>query len=225
MPGLEGMADTEEVWALYPTFSGGLAFDVGANAGQVADVLSNNFDRVVAFEPAVESMFDLERKQHRNVTPVRAAVSDHSGTVELLWNQRATGRFGQLASEVGFDLIGHGGDSRMIEVPAVTLDEAVAEYGAPDFIKVDVEGHEVKVIQGGRNLFQDYDPTLLIEIHADEYGKEIVGLLPGYKWERYGHPEHSGIENDPRASESRKARTLPRWAKFVKNHYWIRGTR
>ena len=35
-----------------------------------------------------------------------------------------------------------------IRVPVVTLDELVAQYGIPEFIKIDVEGHEAEVLMG-----------------------------------------------------------------------------
>tara|TARA_R110002110_G_scaffold52122_1_gene152142 strand:- start:494 stop:985 length:492 start_codon:yes stop_codon:yes gene_type:complete len=35
-----------------------------------------------------------------------------------------------------------------IQVPSITLDEIVRQHGAPDLIKIDVEGYEYEVLQG-----------------------------------------------------------------------------
>ena len=225
MPSIEGDADIDEVWDRYHTFSGRLAYDIGANGGQVADVLCKNFNRVIAFEPAIESFFDLERKEYRNVELVRQAVSDQSGTVELLWDERATGRFGMLSDEVGFDLSGYHGDQRMVEVPTITLDDAVEEYSTPDFIKCDVEGHEMKVFEGGKKLFENASPELLIEVHKKEYGPALRKLLPGYEWDEIHHGTDLGLDADPRVSQERKDRLNTRWANFIKEHFWIVGRR
>lgn len=37
---------------------------------------------------------------------------------------------------------------RQIEVDVITLDQLIAEYGVPSFIKIDVEGYEYEVMRG-----------------------------------------------------------------------------
>jgi hypothetical protein len=39
-------------------------------------------------------------------------------------------------------------DARVVNVPVTTLDALAAKYGMPDFIKIDVEGYELKVLSG-----------------------------------------------------------------------------
>jgi hypothetical protein len=39
-----------------------------------------------------------------------------------------------------------------ISVEAMRLDDFYAQYGNPDFIKIDVEGHEYAVFEGAQNL-------------------------------------------------------------------------
>ena len=93
----------------------------------------------------------------------------------------------------------------MREVPALTLDDAVERHGRPDFIKIDVEGHEVKVIEGGKQFFAENSPALFIEVHGAELGVQVRDLLPGYKWERFDHTDAPDV--------------------WLENHYWLRGTR
>ena len=35
------------------------------------------------------------------------------------------------------------------------------EFGAPDVIKIDVEGHELKVLRGATRLLVEHDPIIL----------------------------------------------------------------
>jgi hypothetical protein len=50
------------------------------------------------------------------------------------------------------------------EVDVTTLDAFFADQPrGPDFVKIDVEGHELSVLQGGRGVLETYRPTLLVE--------------------------------------------------------------
>jgi FkbM family methyltransferase len=53
---------------------------------------------------------------------------------------------------------------REVEVPCVTLDEYLAQHNVArvDFIKMDVEGAELLVLQGGEALFQRPDKPIMI---------------------------------------------------------------
>ena len=51
------------------------------------------------------------------------------------------------------------------EVQATTLDHYFYHRGIyPDWIKIDAEGHELKILEGGIQLLQFHHPTLIIEI-------------------------------------------------------------
>ena len=44
----------------------------------------------------------------------------------------------------------------------------------PDFLKIDVEGNELKVFQGGVDTLKKYKPKILVEIEAKHVGQERV---------------------------------------------------
>src|SRR5438477_7442926 len=96
---LDGWSDPVAATARLVSFSGELAFDVGANTGHVAANLAQRFTKVVAFEPAVESFSALKvaMEAYPNVEPLQLAVSDHTGTVELRAADVAIGT-GQLVT-------------------------------------------------------------------------------------------------------------------------------
>lgn len=90
---------------------------------------------------------------NRNVTVVAKGVSDQPGTTELLLTDSHT-----IAS-VDKEWIKGVADSgrfnlqtedwnRKVSIELTTLDQLIKEHGRPDLIKIDVEGHEDKVLNG-----------------------------------------------------------------------------
>lgn len=205
---VHGRSDTHEVWDLYPTFSGSLAFDVGANGGTVSLVLAENFTKVIALEPAEESFQDLEALRLPNVVCSQVAVSDQDGSVILQEAESATHQMGELVTGIADSPLAWvwGEECGQRQVAAVTLDTLARLYGIPDFIKIDVEGHEAHVISGGLTMLSEHDPILLIEVHAASLGEGIRSMLPDYHWTRYDHAYYVG-NNSP----------------LVNEHYWLRG--
>jgi hypothetical protein len=50
----------------------------------------------------------------------------------------------------------------------VTLDGYAAEFQAPGFVKIDVEGGELDVLRGARRVLVDQRPSLIVETHSAE---------------------------------------------------------
>jgi FkbM family methyltransferase len=54
----------------------------------------------------------------------------------------------------------------IMTVPSITLDSFFQEKKLkPDIVKIDVEGAEIKVLRGMRNLLKDSAPKLFVEVH------------------------------------------------------------
>jgi FkbM family methyltransferase len=183
------MSDPAEIWESFNSYRGDLAFDVGANGGAVATMLARHFEAVVAFEPCVESYVHLERTAPANVIAAMVALSDHEGEVTLREAEAALHRFGELVT--GDSLyMSWGDDIGGRKVSCSTLDKMAETYGVPDFIKVDTEGHELLVLQGGAQLFATATPKLMIEVHSADNGEAIGGLLSHYDLTRVDHPAY-----------------------------------
>ena len=68
-----------------------------------------------------------------------------------------------------------------ITVPAVTLDELLPGR-VPDFVKIDVEGAELAVLQGARRILADGRATFLVELHdwgGEDARGELLRLMRG----------------------------------------------
>ena len=85
------------------------------------------------------------------------AASDFSGQAEFVENS-AYGGFADGARS----------REASVQVEAATVDDLVAEMGwnRVDFIKIDVEGAERRVLQGAKVTLQESNPVLLMEFNA-----------------------------------------------------------
>ena len=174
--------------------AGDVFYDLGANIGFYATIAARivgPLGHVYAFEPHPESAAAVERNAQlndlRNVTPVAAAVSDRDGRLTLsLSESSATHRLG--------------GDAG-VEVDVVALDSWVARTGsrAPTFVMIDVEGAELDVLRGMRDLLERARPVVCCEVHwlgrefPDYVERELAPL--GYTLsELSGGPVPAGAE-------------------------------
>ena len=137
------------------------AFDVGANLGVWTVLMSkaNPRARVHSFEPNPVTWSLLERNVRQNqcvnVSLNRAAVSDTTRQVAFQVPAKVS-IFGRVApSQKGVDEEGRFSNSSSFLVPAVRLCEycAIQSIEEIDFLKVDVEGHELAALKGLNHLF------------------------------------------------------------------------
>jgi FkbM family methyltransferase len=139
--------------------------DVGANVGVFSTLVGTRIPdmRITAVEPFPPVREDLLANLALNdltVTVVDAAVSDVAGAATF----QVLGRdvLNRLAPDAALDVVD---EVRHITVPVTTLDELLADAPSPALIKIDVEGSELRAMQGARRLLSDpvRAPVLLFE--------------------------------------------------------------
>lgn len=125
---------------------GGTVLDIGANCGQKAALFRGCARRVICVEPDPAAVEQLQaRFGHRDdVVIVHAGVGEEAGqaTFYRLGAASPLNTFSRQWSET------QGSDAVETTVPIVTLDQLIAIHGLPSFIKIDVEGYELQVLQG-----------------------------------------------------------------------------
>jgi FkbM family methyltransferase len=182
MTSLRCITDSPAYWDRLCQAKGNRIFDIGANGGGTAWIFAPHFGHVVAFEPCQESYDDLVAQLPQNVTAHNLAISDHAGVVTLReaahsmsGGQLVTGESLEWGDTLGYR-----------EVLCTTLDEAAREWGEPDTIKVDVEGHELHVLAGAVETLSKR-PNWMVEVHAEEYEEPLREALSGYQIEVLRH--------------------------------------
>jgi len=139
------------------------AIDVGANIGRYTLPLSRRAAHVHAFEPHPRLAAVLRATFPSRATIYEAAASDRNGMTQL-HIPLVDGREDQgIASvETGAFDDTFEGSFGSLDVRTLTLDSlSDCNIG---FIKIDVEGHELSVLQGAEKLLARWRPTVLVEV-------------------------------------------------------------
>lgn len=128
-----------------------LMFDIGANRGDATLAGVALGYTVIALEPAPRVFSELVRNfiYNENVVPLRLAAGEKVGE-RLEFYECVEDGLSTLEKSWLTDpkMPYYGKEFRTIGVNTCTVDWLVSRYGAPDLIKIDVEGAEWAVLRG-----------------------------------------------------------------------------
>jgi FkbM family methyltransferase len=139
---------------------GAVTVDVGAHCGLYTRKLARLSSRVHAFEPTHRMAELLRRTSASNVSVHEIALSDQTGNAELFVPQGDQDLVYGLAS-LEPKLASSNERIVSVNVPTVRLDAIVHQDVA--FVKIDVEGHELNVLNGAVELLEHSQPVFLVE--------------------------------------------------------------
>ncbi len=177
-------------------------FDVGANTG-VYTLLAKAYNpsaAIYAFEPIerIHTLLDqnvkLNRLQHTTI--VNKAVSNQVGIVEM--HDMDEGNLYEASLETKY-IDGLSYDKKRFrkrKVEVETIDHFVQanKITQIDLIKIDVETHEPKVIEGMRESLKHFRPIILIEILNRDVANGISVHFEGLNYVYYNINEVTGYE-------------------------------
>jgi FkbM family methyltransferase len=185
----------EQCFLRYYLRKGGIFFDIGSNIGIFSLIGANIVGRkgsVYSFEPTPETYFRLKQNiklnKAKRIFPFNMALSDKSGLQDFLvsndgydaWNS-----FGKPSAGSVFE---------NIKVRTITFDEFLSQQNIEkiDLIKIDVEGWEINVLNGGKNYFNRLtSAAILIEFgdinlsNAGFTSEELYNRLVSFGYELY----------------------------------------
>ncbi len=160
--------------------------DIGANYGLYTLSMARKTGetgKVLAFEPTSSVADCLEQSitnnNLNNIQLLCAGVSDHTGNARLYLNQNP--ELNSLYTEDNEE-----GTYETVEL--VTLDSCVEKYkwNRIDFIKLDAEGEEVNIIDGGEKTLTTFSPLIMYELkHGEKLNLPLINKFEGAGYTSY----------------------------------------
>lgn len=192
-----GFYEVELVSLLEKYLKPGMVFyDLGAHWGYfslLASKLVGTQGKVMAFEPMPENYSRLQRNVRangiENLNIFHLAISDHNGQIKF---SNTDDSFANSYLNVG--------DKSGVLVDTVSLDSFAQEEKntPPDFIKIDVEGAELDVLKGAKNLIHTYKPLIHLsthDIHLKGVDKQCRSIMDTYNYKMNVLSSKQGIKD------------------------------
>jgi FkbM family methyltransferase len=174
--------------------AGRVCWDLGAHFGYHSmglAVLVGPAGKVLAFEPNPANGERIRLNLERNpelaarIELMPCAVGNQVGTMRFVASSDLEGAFSSGSHIVGADTphqyYGVYGQFRETDVAVTTIDQLIFQQkvAAPAFMKIDVEGAETMVLEGGAMFFQQHRPALAMEIHHILQMQSVQQMLIG----------------------------------------------
>jgi len=144
-----------------------VALDIGANIGNHSIFFAKKFKKVYSFEPNPVTYEVLKinsnyAAEYKNVIPVNFGLSDIEGSLPFCINPSNIG--GSSIIDENSPQIKHS-----TQINVMTLDEfSELKDASVALIKIDVEGHELRVLKGAKTTILREMPAILFEQGAAE---------------------------------------------------------
>ena len=160
--------------------SGMTVIDIGANIGAYSLPISRlvgRTGRVFAYEPGSEARSFLQRSRELNkmdnLEIVPLALSDNQRVGRLLHGG---------SSEL--NALGGNGAGETVNITSLDVEDVARGWPPPDFVKIDAEGEEERILSGARSFLTRYSPLIMFEIRAGaKTNEQLRTLFPtlGYR--------------------------------------------
>ena len=152
--------------------------DCGCNYGlysfYTASLSKNNF--VISFEASLKTSEDfnknLKLNNFNNIILKNFAIFDTDNS-EVMFNESINDWESSLTHN-NFE------KNRLTVLNTITIDTALNNYlldGQFLFIKLDIEGHELKAIEGAKNTIKKYNPIFIIELSKCIFENDINSFI------------------------------------------------
>jgi FkbM family methyltransferase len=162
--------------------SGAKVFDIGAHQGVFALMMAKIVGprgMVVGVEANWHNAAIARENRDLNSAPqlviVEAAAAEKSGTLFV-------------SEELNGHIVLEGGKSGRWPVPCLSIDELTLQYGVPNVLFIDVEGFEMKVLEGATQTLK-HQPDCFVEVHVgcglETYGFSAKSVVSFFRTRGY----------------------------------------
>lgn len=172
-----------------------VVLDIGANVGlhTVAFARKASSGHVYSFEPVAEMADRLSANVAlnglENVTLVPCGLGGADDTVEMAVNIGGAGLEGTSTIAGSVHLDREPGNYETRSVPVRRLDGVVASLnidGRIGLIKIDTEGFETWVIEGGMETIRTHRPAMIVEAHS----RRLAAAGKSFRWYQETFPDY-----------------------------------
>lgn len=140
-----------------------VSIDVGADFGNFASTVAPYSSSCIAFEPRALQALQIAQRfalEKINVEVQPVALSNKAGVSEMRILVNDPGRSTIDSSNDLFDP--DGSSTKIVRVPVMRLDDY--SFQNVGLLKIDVEGHEIAVLEGGIETVSRFKPSVYIEV-------------------------------------------------------------
>lgn len=178
-------------------------FDIGANIGIYSLYAASLYPemKIFAFEPVrcnfIRLMQNIELNDFKNITAFPFGAGNRNSIKQISLISKEIGHSGsQIANQGDYDIL------------VITIDTMNLWKIFPNYIKIDIDGLELQVLQGALDVISDKIPdSILIEINKDSediiYALDMNGYTINNRFNKLKN--HSRIR---RAKEGIKAENV-----------------
>lgn len=192
---------------------GQYVWDVGANVGlfsRAAAFHAGSNGQVLSIEADIDAVMLLNKTvkynspSHSKITVLPVAVSDSVGIVSFAIAKRA-----RAANSIeGHGSTQTGGVREVRTLPCTTLDSLLQNITAPDVLKIDVEGAELRVLNGAGNVLQNIRPVIYCEV-AENNKAEVTRLFASNGYRLWNGDSFYGTSFPEIANAARNTVAIP----------------
>ena len=169
--------------------------DIGSSYGFYTLLLSKHIGpsgKVWSFEPTPETVGYLKKSvevnDFHNVKILEMGLSDIQGKALLNINYQQP-----ETNEISLELKE---DKQQIEISIDCIDNLRASEGIKDidFVKLDAEGHNVKIVKGAAKFFKEESPLVMVDIkHGKNFHLELLDLFNSMGYDVYIYNPGIGV--------------------------------
>lgn len=154
--------------------------DVGGNIGTFFCQFEDKCDKIFVFEP-IPRLNNVIRQsveyndKNKKIKLITKAAGDKPAIVKMLDNNNSS-------------IVNSDDDEGLLEIEVTTLDIECADLIKVDFLKIDVEGYELSVLNGARKLIEKNRPYVLVEVHPGylagygQHHEDVISFFESYNY-------------------------------------------